>query len=110
MNPESLAAAGKVLLHFSMSLDGFIAGPDHNMDWLGAVFSRRAGLIEEYVDAYGSFGGRCRGGRRVVARVMGGEGVGGALMITARSTCAVRKSCPVRSDCVGARSVSGISP
>ena len=27
-------AGGKVLLHFAMSLDGFVAGPDHAMDWM----------------------------------------------------------------------------
>ena len=27
-------AAGKVLWHFTMSLDGFVAGPNHAMDWM----------------------------------------------------------------------------
>lgn len=27
-------AAGKVLWHFTMSRDGFIAGPNHGMDWM----------------------------------------------------------------------------
>src|SRR5688500_15980169 len=27
-------ALGKVLWHFTMSLDGFVAGPDHAMDWM----------------------------------------------------------------------------
>jgi hypothetical protein len=26
------AAGGKVLWHFTMSLDGFVAGPNHEMD------------------------------------------------------------------------------
>jgi len=25
---------GKVLIHRAMSLDGFIAGPEHEMDWI----------------------------------------------------------------------------
>ncbi len=36
-------AAGKVLLHFAMSLDGFVAGPDHGMDWMTGA-SVRPGL------------------------------------------------------------------
>ena len=31
---EPQTAAGKVLWHFTMSLDGFVAGPDHAMDWM----------------------------------------------------------------------------
>jgi dihydrofolate reductase len=27
----------KVLLHFTMTLDGFIAGPNHEMDWMGGL-------------------------------------------------------------------------
>jgi hypothetical protein len=30
-------AAGKVLWHFTMSLDGFVAGPNHAMDWMTGV-------------------------------------------------------------------------
>ena len=30
-------ADGKVLFHFAMSLDGFVAGPGHRMDWTPAV-------------------------------------------------------------------------
>ncbi|MEP6482026.1 MAG: dihydrofolate reductase family protein [Rhodoglobus sp.] len=46
-------AAGKVLLHFAMSLDGFVAGPAHNMDWMTG-FTVRPGLIQEYVDTTGA--------------------------------------------------------
>jgi hypothetical protein len=31
---EPQTAAGKVLWHFTMSLDGFVAGPNHEMDWM----------------------------------------------------------------------------
>ena len=27
-------AAGKVLWNFTMSVDGFVAGPEHSMDWM----------------------------------------------------------------------------
>ena len=41
-------AAGKVLWHFSMSLDGFVAGPGHGMGWMPEATNRQ-GLIEEYI-------------------------------------------------------------
>ena len=45
---EPQIAGGKVLsLAFTMSLDGFVAAPNHEMDWLSGVTSR-LGLIEEY--------------------------------------------------------------
>jgi hypothetical protein len=31
---ERQTAGGKVLWHFTMSLDGFVAGPNHEMDWM----------------------------------------------------------------------------
>ena len=52
-------AAGKVLWHFTMSLDGFVAGPRHGMDWLAGVTASRPGIIEEYVETTGAvLGGR----------------------------------------------------
>jgi len=55
---EPQTAAGKVLWHFTMSLDGFVAGPDHAMDWMTG-FSFRAGLVEEYAATTGAvLGGR----------------------------------------------------
>ncbi|MFD7895510.1 dihydrofolate reductase family protein [Streptomyces sp. NPDC059743] len=55
---ERQTAEGKVLWHFTMSLDGFVAGPDHAMDWMTG-FSSRPGLIEEYAETTGAvLGGR----------------------------------------------------
>ena len=55
---ERQTAAGKVLWHFTMSLDGFVAGPGHAMDWMTG-FSVRPGLIEEYIQTTGAvLGGR----------------------------------------------------
>ncbi len=55
---EPQQAAGKVLWHFTMSLDGFVAGPQHAMDWMTG-FSLRAGLVDEYVETTGAvLGGR----------------------------------------------------
>ncbi|WP_433557197.1 dihydrofolate reductase family protein [Pseudonocardia xinjiangensis] len=45
-------AAAKVLWHFSMSLDGFVAGPNHEMDWM--VGSSRPGLVTEYIETTGA--------------------------------------------------------
>jgi dihydrofolate reductase len=51
-------ARGKVLLHFTMSLDGFVAGPNHSMDWMAGV-SFRPGLVQEYAETTGAvLGGR----------------------------------------------------
>jgi dihydrofolate reductase len=51
-------AAGKVLWHFTMSLDGFVAGPGHAMDWATGS-TVRPGLIDEYVQTTGAIlGGR----------------------------------------------------
>ncbi len=46
-------AAGKVLWHFTMSLDGFVAGPHHEMSWMTG-FSVRPGLIQEYIETTGA--------------------------------------------------------
>jgi dihydrofolate reductase len=51
-------AAAKVLWHFTMSLDGFVAGPEHQMDWMTGI-SFRPGLAGEYVKTTGAvLGGR----------------------------------------------------
>ena len=55
---EPQTADGKVLWHFAMSLDGFVAGPDHAMDWMTGT-SFRPGLVGEYVGTTGAvLGGR----------------------------------------------------
>jgi dihydrofolate reductase len=46
-------ADAKVLWHFFMSLDGFVAGPNHEMDWMTG-FSVRAGLAAEYIETTGA--------------------------------------------------------
>ncbi|MEU5534407.1 dihydrofolate reductase family protein [Streptomyces sp. NPDC020362] len=55
---ERRTDGGKVLWHFTMSLDGFVAGPNHAMDWMTGV-SLRPGLVEEYAGTTGAvLGGR----------------------------------------------------
>ena len=55
---EPQTAGGKVLWIFTMSLDGFVAGPNHEMGWMTG-FTVRPGLIEEYIESTGAvLGGR----------------------------------------------------
>ncbi|WP_232327217.1 dihydrofolate reductase family protein [Herbidospora yilanensis] len=50
--------SAKVLWHFTMSLDGFVAGPNHSMDWMEGL-PPRPDLVREYVEALGAvLGGR----------------------------------------------------
>ena len=52
------AAGGKVLWHFTMSLDGFVARPNHEMGWMTGI-SFRPGIVDEYVATTGAvLGGR----------------------------------------------------
>ena len=54
---DAQTADGKVLWHFTMSLDGFVAGPNHEMDWItgsGRFVSFRPGLVHEYVEITGA--------------------------------------------------------
>jgi dihydrofolate reductase len=58
VDTDPQTAAGKVLWHFTMSLDGFVAGPEHSMDWMTGV-TFRPGLVGEYVSTTGAvLGGR----------------------------------------------------
>jgi dihydrofolate reductase len=47
-------ARGRVMLHFTMSLDGFIAGPNHEMDWTAGFSDLPPGEFEAYADAVGA--------------------------------------------------------
>jgi dihydrofolate reductase len=51
--PEPQTAAGKVHFAFAMSLDGFVAGPGHSMDFMGRA-TQREGLVKEYIEATGA--------------------------------------------------------
>jgi hypothetical protein len=66
-------ADGKVLWHFTMSLDGFVAGPNHEMDWMTG-FSQRPRLVDEYVQTTGAV----LGGRDGWDAAPGGRPYGGA--------------------------------
>ena len=56
--PEPPMPDGRVIWHFTMSLDGFVAGPGHDMAWL-ARGEGRPGYEEEYITTTGAvIGGR----------------------------------------------------
>jgi dihydrofolate reductase len=75
-------ADGKVLWHFTMSLDGFVAGPNHEMDWIaGSTF--RPDLIDEYVQTTGAvLGGRSGWAAVNDARPYGGAWDGPIFVLT----------------------------
>jgi dihydrofolate reductase len=50
---EPQTASGKVHLAFTMSVDGFVAGPGHSMDWMAGT-TQRPGLVQEYMEATGA--------------------------------------------------------
>jgi len=49
------ATRGKVLWNFMMSLDGFVSGPDHSMDWMWTgAYRVEPGVIEDYIENTGA--------------------------------------------------------
>jgi dihydrofolate reductase len=49
---RSPSSTGKVLWHLMMSLDGFVAGPNHSMDWMAGLSV--PGIVEEVVATTGA--------------------------------------------------------
>lgn len=80
---ERQTAPGKVPWHFTMSLDGFVAGPNHSLDWMTGV-TVRPGLIDEYVETTGAvLGGRDGfGAYPEVSSVYGGAWHGPLFVLT----------------------------
>jgi dihydrofolate reductase len=80
---EPQTAGGKVLWHFTMSLDGFVAGPDHEMGWMTGT-SFRPGLVQEYVQTTGAVLGGRAGWDGVVggSRPYGGSWAGPVFVLT----------------------------
>ncbi len=81
---EPQTAGGKVLWHFTMSLDGFVAGPDHDMEWMMTGISMRPGLIGEYVATTGAVLGGRRGWDAFpdAANIYGGAWSGPVFVLT----------------------------
>ncbi len=77
------AAEGKVLLHFAMSLDGFVAGPEDGMDWMSGG-SVRPGLHEEYITTTGAILGGRKGWDQAIdgRRPYGGAWAGPIFVLT----------------------------
>ena len=44
---------GKVLWHFTMSLDGFVAGPENSMSWMAGL-SIAPGVVDELIATTGA--------------------------------------------------------
>src|SRR5579859_7721872 len=76
-------AEGKVLLHFAMSLDGFVAGPQDGMDWMSGG-SVRPGLHQEYITTTGAILGGRKGWDQAIdgSRPYGGAWAGPIFVLT----------------------------
>jgi dihydrofolate reductase len=81
---EPQTANGKVLWHFTMSLDGFVTGPDHDMEWMGTGISERPGFIDQYVATTGAVLGGRRGWDRFpdAGTIYGGAWTGQVFVLT----------------------------
>ena len=53
LDSAATTGTGKVLWHFTMSLDGFIAGPNHTLDWMTG-FTETPGLVQSYAETTGA--------------------------------------------------------
>jgi dihydrofolate reductase len=52
-SPPPQSAAGKVLMHFAVSVDGFVAGPGHDMSFMQKT-TVRDGLHRQYIESTGA--------------------------------------------------------
>lgn len=77
-------ASGTVLWHFTMTLDGFVAGPDHSFDWMSEGIDDTPGVVEAYAATTGAI--LCgRSGYDVdpdVSMIYGGRWSGPVFMLT----------------------------
>ena len=71
---------GKLLGGITMSLDGFVAGPNHAMDWMSGI-SFRPGLVAEYAETTGAVLARI-----VEARAIENVAPDGSIDVNARNT------------------------
>ena len=120
---EPQTAAAKVLWHFTMSLDGFVAGPEHDMHWLTGV-AVRPGLIEEYTRTTGAVLAGRDGFDSAIgdARPYGGAWQGPIFVLThhpedARPadgitvlSCPVEEAVQIALDAAGGKNVEVFSP
>lgn len=116
-------AAGKVLLHFAMSVDGFVAGPGHSMDFLAGA-SNRPGLVDEYLATTGAVLAGRDGfdGAIADARPYGGAWQGPIFVLTHHPedatptpditflSCPVEEAVRIALDAAGGKNVEVFSP
>ena len=122
-DPPPQTPAGKVLWHFTMSLDGFVAGPDHDMDWMTG-FDVRPGLLEEYVQTTGAVLCGRSGFDSAIgdARPYGGSWQGAIFVLTHHPedapdtdgitflSCAVEEAVQIALDAAAGKNVEVFSP
>jgi dihydrofolate reductase len=74
---------GKIVCHFTMSLDGFVAGPDHDMSWLAGI-TVPPGLVDRYVASTGAIVAGRRGWDEAISahRPYGGKWSGPVFVLT----------------------------
>ncbi len=79
---EAQTAAGKVHFAFAMSLDGFVAGPGHDMEFMARATAPE-GLVNEYIEATGAvLAGRDGYDSAVGVRPYGGAWQGPIFILT----------------------------
>ena len=90
-DPEPRTAAGKVHFAFAMSLDGFVAGPGHTMEFLERT-TLRDGLIQEYIEATGAVLAGRDGYDSAIgdSRPSGGRSLAASSLTRSPLACAVR--------------------
>jgi len=117
------AAGGKVLMHFSMSLDGFVAGPGHAMAWMTGTIVR-PGLVAEHVAATGAVLAGRRGYDSAIGdmRPYGGAWTGPIFVLTSHPedarpapditflSCPVEEAVQIALDAAGGKNVEVFSP
>src|SRR3954466_5812903 len=116
-------ASGKVCLHFAMSVDGYVAGPEHSMDFLSRA-THRPGLVQEYVESTGAVLAGRRGFDSAIgeSRPYGGAWQGPIFVLThhpedARPaqditflSCPVEEAVRIALDAAGGKNVEVFSP
>lgn len=123
VDTEPQTADAKVLWHFLMSLDGFVAGPNHAMDWMTGL-SVRPGLHAEYIETTGAVLAGRDGFDSAIgdSRPYGGAWVGPIFVLThhpedARPaegvtvlSCPVEEAVRIALDAAGGKNVEVFSP
>jgi dihydrofolate reductase len=117
------AGGGKVLMHFLVSLDGFVAGPGHTMEWMTGT-KVRPGLLAEHVESTGAVLAGRSGYDSAIgdSRPYGGAWTGPIFVLTSHPedarpapditflSCPVEEAVRIALDAAGGRNVEVFSP